>query len=500
MNNQRPIVRNALESSHPCALSFNPHTMLTKTAAATRLPPEILGDIFKLYLDKPELDMATYWDNAMRPAVCHNSKNSNSPLILGRVCSYWRAVAISTSALWTTIVLYSPRPRHIPLIKSWLERAGRRPLTIAMVEYGLPPNQAVEEVDQVVSTLVQYSPQWKKVVFQFYKYYPRPLRDIDPRYLLRLESALIWRYGSRKLGKIWSIFYQSPLLHEVFWDCHPPRLHRIPSAQLTEINCRAVITPDTFWDLITSCTYLRTLEVHIGQHKDDDSLVIPIEPMITHSSLKSLLIHFRTSATPFYDSLVLPSLVDFYAIHQYDYPPYDAAEHALFDMIVRSSCSLRKFSFEGYRTCEDVMLAILRLPYLRSVSELRLTYGTNAILSLLTESAGNEESNPKGTSSFRFMPELEDITCYRGYTDGTVLSDLLASRLPFLRDFYFATRVGPKFSISESVLGHEKVYHQVSECGMYHLIDTRNCDDPYYDVWGPKERLDNPVPPFPWNC
>ncbi|KAJ6564911.1 hypothetical protein DFH09DRAFT_473602 [Mycena vulgaris] len=98
------------------------------------LPPEILQEIFMACLP------------AGHDAVMHTSE---PPLLLGRVCSAWRTISLSTPMLWSSLHVVVP-PHYIrPLdgveppanaivaqrcegLRTWLQRSGDCPLSISL--------------------------------------------------------------------------------------------------------------------------------------------------------------------------------------------------------------------------------------------------------------------------------------------------------------------------------------------------------------------------------
>ncbi|KAF9072433.1 hypothetical protein BDP27DRAFT_412783 [Rhodocollybia butyracea] len=92
------------------------------------LPVELLREIFMLCLSHES------WTHPLNasdpPAPCPPRQ-----LVLSNVCGYWRRVALSFPDLWSTIVIISPAPHHIPMAKLWLERSGSYPsLCISTIE------------------------------------------------------------------------------------------------------------------------------------------------------------------------------------------------------------------------------------------------------------------------------------------------------------------------------------------------------------------------------
>jgi hypothetical protein len=87
-----------------------------------RLFPEILQLIFKFCLPSTNTPM----------------HSQEAPMLLGRICSGWRALAYSTPDIWSRVHIVVP-PRSSPLtllrleaLRDWLHRSGSAPLSISI--------------------------------------------------------------------------------------------------------------------------------------------------------------------------------------------------------------------------------------------------------------------------------------------------------------------------------------------------------------------------------
>ncbi|KAL0947468.1 hypothetical protein HGRIS_014978 [Hohenbuehelia grisea] len=120
-------------------------------------PPEVLSEIFLHCLPKG------------RPPVVHASE---APLLLGSICSLWRAVALATPGLWATIHIASPLRKHETptllafqalciMVKTWLGRSAALPITLSccIPHWGPDPYDASPLVD----ALTLFSRRWKHV-------------------------------------------------------------------------------------------------------------------------------------------------------------------------------------------------------------------------------------------------------------------------------------------------------------------------------------------------
>ncbi|KAJ7473920.1 hypothetical protein B0H11DRAFT_1811057 [Mycena galericulata] len=123
-----------------------------------RLPPEIVQEICLACLPKHR--------NAAMSA-------KEAPLILTRICSAWRALALSTPALWATL--------HLPIQyifdggslyepTKWLERSGRCPLSLSI--FGARDMEQWErdcpdELNMVFDALAESSHRWRNLDLSF---------------------------------------------------------------------------------------------------------------------------------------------------------------------------------------------------------------------------------------------------------------------------------------------------------------------------------------------
>lgn len=102
-------------------------------APISRMPPEILADIFTCCVEARWLDIP--------PTIARRSdiRLDKSPCRLSSICRRWRTIAHSTPKLWTCIALVL-RPKHLKLdvvfVTAWLARSGGSPLSICLESDG----------------------------------------------------------------------------------------------------------------------------------------------------------------------------------------------------------------------------------------------------------------------------------------------------------------------------------------------------------------------------
>ncbi|KAJ7037438.1 hypothetical protein C8F04DRAFT_1209818 [Mycena alexandri] len=128
-----------------------------------RLPLDIMQEIFVACLPTHR--------NCVMSAV-------EAPVLLGRICSSWRTVSLSTPRLWARLHIAEPeRPRQAPIYqekyaqrlaitKAWLERSGRCPLIEELPSaFDASSNPSlVPSADTLLQALLPYASRWQHFV------------------------------------------------------------------------------------------------------------------------------------------------------------------------------------------------------------------------------------------------------------------------------------------------------------------------------------------------
>ncbi|KAJ7050157.1 hypothetical protein C8F01DRAFT_1179600 [Mycena amicta] len=84
----------------------------------------------------------------------------HSPIILGQICRQWREIALDTSALWSSFSIAHSNRRKLKIIRLFLERSARAPLSIALIcERGDPQG----DVYSVMELLASHAARWQHI-------------------------------------------------------------------------------------------------------------------------------------------------------------------------------------------------------------------------------------------------------------------------------------------------------------------------------------------------
>ncbi|KAJ7617444.1 hypothetical protein DFH06DRAFT_1306823 [Mycena polygramma] len=116
-----------------------------------QLPSDVIGEIFMACIPSDQ--------NPVMSA-------QTAPLLLGRICSEWRAITLSTPRLWSSIHIAEPPeslPQHVQdgclqLVKVWLARSGGLPLSISFHR-----TPSASPASSVFDTVMSFSPRWKHI-------------------------------------------------------------------------------------------------------------------------------------------------------------------------------------------------------------------------------------------------------------------------------------------------------------------------------------------------
>ena len=129
-----------------------------------RLPPELLQVIF------------VYCLPLHRNAVMHSSE---APVLLGRVCSEWRRISLSTPEVWSSLHIVPPNvnfsnlksstarfKRKRELVEMWLGRSGACPLNISFVWFASDSEDEIKLCASLLEALVPTCGRWRMLDFQ----------------------------------------------------------------------------------------------------------------------------------------------------------------------------------------------------------------------------------------------------------------------------------------------------------------------------------------------
>ncbi|KAJ7772355.1 hypothetical protein B0H16DRAFT_168561 [Mycena metata] len=232
------------------------------------LPPEVTAEIFKWCLDT---------GLRLLPSV--------APLLLTRICRQWRALALSTPALWDRMneIEFDVHPRTETFIETWFNRAGTRPLSLGIV---CPDSVHLDSLQSVIlrhasrlqslDVMADSDSLWNLTAVQSF-----PI-------LSKLELYSLGEFDERE-GYIQLFEIDgAPVLRQLSLEQVLPSMVTMPWAQLTKMTL-VLIPLSECLNALRWATSLREFERH-SLPEDDDQIISPQLSPVNHSCLISLIV------------------------------------------------------------------------------------------------------------------------------------------------------------------------------------------------------------------
>ncbi|KAH7925108.1 hypothetical protein BV22DRAFT_1195437 [Leucogyrophana mollusca] len=308
------------------------------TAPVHRVPHEILGEIFLRCL----------------PAFLYPTPLPlSSPMLLTKVCRRWRAVALSTPRLWSSITVSvdkALRGHSRALYEAWLSRAKSVPLSIRIIcEMDIAQLRGKER-SHALKWLCPYIPQCADLWL-----HGPPLQEILD-VVPSLERLQMTGFTTRAV-EAFSIVIPGPATRLRSLSLQNFRSSIIsldpfslPWAQLTELSIHfALFSSSVFLQLLQLCSQLQTL--NISCVSADESKLPDLRGLalgsIVHPTIRRLEIKTIQAALDLlFDALSLPALqeLDICFCHR----ERDPWPHSQFmAMLVRSRCPLERLTIRN---------------------------------------------------------------------------------------------------------------------------------------------------------
>ncbi|KAJ7633424.1 hypothetical protein DFH06DRAFT_1222790 [Mycena polygramma] len=235
-----------------------------------RLPPDIVREIFVACLPTSR--------NAVMSA-------QEAPLLLCRICSAWRAIALSTPRLWASLhvswaFLASKEPQRLPAVIHWLELSAACPIFLSVAVQGW--NWDGWEISpglELIQLLAESSARWHHLeLSDLSKDAAEKFAEMRPPLLESLKFA-----GTisvlRQIGSV----CMAPRLHTLTFDSQgPERLDELildmplPWSQLTHLTLASIrelerdcgkLSPSTLMTLLGRCP--RLISIHVAMKETD---------------------------------------------------------------------------------------------------------------------------------------------------------------------------------------------------------------------------------------
>lgn len=326
-------------------------------APCKRLPPDILREIFLECL--PE-------------TVYLPPRPDDAPLLLTRICSSWRTLALNTQELWCDFQVALNSRAHknnhaLSALDTWLSRCPDRPLSFKIhaaprAPFPLPGiRHDILPMDLIIPHILRIRTLDLQNISgeQMYALITLPpasfplLEEVDiflrDSWTFRVEpwEATAFR-DAKKL--------QSFVIHGFDGTCSPVALN-LPWGQLRSLHLDT-LPSDAIGchTMLRLCLELQEASVRIMRIEDSASRLLSCLPPTQLQKLRSLLVRFESTSFhgKFIGPLDLPSLQTFQTRFDWRNDPIgldDATTQCYADLICRSACPIQRLSI-GRNTLE----------------------------------------------------------------------------------------------------------------------------------------------------
>lgn len=254
-------------------------------APARRILPEMFSEVFKWCCSDDDLEDAT-----------------RAPFILGQVCSYWRAVAISMPSLWSSLFLRvnsSNAKSKVELARTVLSRLGTCPLTI---EFSAALTNWDEDVDSCFDVMIRHSMRWKSA--SFFAIPPcGPLRKLSlaKGALPILEELRIWQFSEFVVDA----FEVAPQLRSLQTNM-PPSTLKVPLELLEHLHL-CFVSQRACHDWLSQCPNLVECKFELDEDNDRHPPLFAVNlPRLTKLQIDVSELNVRPDLGSLFGCLVTP--------------------------------------------------------------------------------------------------------------------------------------------------------------------------------------------------
>lgn len=400
----------------------------------TNLPVEILQEVFFQCLPKqPNISAHPgFWRQESL------SSPSYAPLLLCHVCRKWRAVALSSPHLWTTMSVIVRLGVAVPapdLVSVWLRRSGALPLNLALYQQNESTANRVA-AGHILDLFKRHISQWGDIHFELFgPHYSCSLIPSErARPLLREFRLYTSHLFPEQEKDLFSVLNHAPQLESL----HVSRIPDldlfggspipIPWVQLVHLSLDYVPAVGTALHILNTCPNLKHCSMKIDTARG--SLLYP-PPHLPKLHTLSINLGFE-SLSCFLEQLTLPKLVDLTVFVRGPLEQYGWAQEQFDAFLTRSNCHIRRLEIHDTGMSSSQFMGCLQHANLQELVELVIDdtrdwtwdpFVTHDALDLLILPASPVK---------RPVHELKDIMSHGTHSTNTSSDDGLASQTPGL--------------------------------------------------------------------
>ncbi|KAJ7288911.1 hypothetical protein C8J57DRAFT_1048066, partial [Mycena rebaudengoi] len=190
------------------------------------------------------VEVTTYIFRDSLPDDPDYNEPSDAPLLLTRICKFWRIIALNTPNLWTSIIVDSRFLPDAGLVEAWLRHVGVRGITLELShpeeevgDSGYDERMQALEVQGLFTPVMSWSHQWMDVTINLSpavcENYFLTRRTLPMLRKLSINSSFFHSEIDPPVDDL-RMFSDAPVLTEVHLaDGIPLSAFELPWAQLT---------------------------------------------------------------------------------------------------------------------------------------------------------------------------------------------------------------------------------------------------------------------------
>ncbi|KAF8211877.1 hypothetical protein K438DRAFT_1751484 [Mycena galopus ATCC 62051] len=320
-----------------------------------QLPVEVMSEIF-LFTLQAESDELIVWTDHRRTGT----------MLLCKICSAWRAIALSTPALWNSLSLTSHDLRRpLDWVSTWLDRSRSTPLRLQLYWDTLVPPDVV---NSMISTFASHLHHTVRLtIYETYRNAESEPTTPDPEHpypelpLVESHSSPLLSFvavtlppSSRMWDWIHAVCRAAPRLTHLITSQFS--LHSFPVDKLTHLDLNSTFPshPLPMFQVFQIFEHSSNLE-DVGFVIEGPAVTSSPRSLIGMKSISKMGIISEEHLGPFLEQAEFPSLVDL-RLEQIDLWP--SPEFCSF--LSRSSCALTALDFYGCFITQQEIIACLQ--------------------------------------------------------------------------------------------------------------------------------------------
>ncbi|KAF8963079.1 hypothetical protein BDZ97DRAFT_1048445 [Flammula alnicola] len=367
------------------------------TVHVNHLPVEVLCQIFEMAIHRQYYIIS---HNVLREYLTVRWDPRAAPFNLLHVCRYWRAIAQTTSSLWTSLsgrqdLPHSPR---ISTMKYCLEQSLSAPLDLFLSHTDHRTTSDPLHANKMLQLFVTEAHRWRSLAIGLNS-------DLAEDFI-----ALLQEYGADRkflsleqleinaacpetlLRTLMSLIPLLKSLRRLYWNhqavVHPPL--RLPWNQLHFVYIDTPLSPQDTLSYMSQCscaTSITFMDVRKSSGPQGSPLTFKA-PIISLSNLKTLRLRGKGNPVSLLPYFFLPNLegLEIYAVHP---PPCQYLALEIF--LERSRCPLRRIRVHNHpRVRDEDIIQFFQIPHLAPIPAVEMAgYCVHAqLLEILLEHAG----------------------------------------------------------------------------------------------------------------